>query len=182
MVSGIFNVTFNIYQPRVKCDFLTVLGTIVRVLKKVMGFCNDAEYLEFMRQTPAFERMLVNSGIILFKFWFSVTRQEQLRRFHSRKNDPLKQWKLSPIDIQSLDKWENYTLAKQSMFFHTDTGDAPWTVVKSDDKKRARINCIRFFLHHLNYPGKDETVVYQPDNNIVGSVKQMYSDHIVDRD
>ena len=151
-------------------------------VERVMGFCTDREYLEFMRQAPNLERMLVNSGIILFKFWFSVTQQEQLRRFHSRKFDPLKQWKLSPIDIQSLDKWDDYTDAKQSMFFHTDTGDAPWTVVKSDDKKRARIACIRYFLHHLDYPNKDEAVAYAPDENIVGSVKSMYGNRAVDRD
>jgi polyphosphate kinase len=151
-------------------------------VEKVMGFCTDREYLEFMRQAPNLERMLVNSGIILFKFWFSVTQQEQLRRFHSRKFDPLKQWKLSPIDIQSLSKWNDYTEAKQSMFFHTDTGDAPWTVVKSDDKKRARINCIRYFLHNLDYPSKDESIVYDPDANIVGSVKAIYNNRAVDRD
>jgi len=151
-------------------------------VEKVMGFCTDREYLEFMRQAPNLERMLVNSGIILFKFWFSVTQQEQLRRFHSRKFDPLKQWKLSPIDLQSLSKWGDYTEAKQSMFFHTDTGDAPWTVVKSDDKKRARINCIRYFLFHLDYPNKDKSIVYAPDDNIVGSVKAIYNNRAVDRD
>ena len=122
---------------------------------RVMGFCEPHEYLLFMRQTPEFERMLVSSGIHLFKFWFSVSREEQLRRFISRRDDPLKHWKLSPVDIQSLDRWDEYTDAKNAMFFHTHTGDAPWTVVKSDDKKRARLNCIRAFLHHLDYPGKD---------------------------
>ena len=151
-------------------------------VEKVMGFCTDREYLEFMRQAPNLERMLVNSGIILFKFWFSVTQQEQLRRFHSRKYDPLKQWKLSPIDLQSLSKWKDYTDAKQSMFFHTDTGDAPWTVVKSDDKKRARINCIRYFLYNLNYPNKDESIVYAPDKKIVGGVKSFYHNQAADRD
>lgn len=102
--------------------------------------------------------------------------------YQSRKNDPLKQWKLSPIDLQSLSKWEDYTEARQSMFFHTDTGDAPWTVVMSDDKKRARINCIRYFLFHLDYPNKDESIVYAPDANIVGAVKQIYENRAVDRD
>lgn len=138
-------------------------------VERVMGFCNDAEYLEFMRQTPQLERMLVNSGMKLFKFWFSVSRQEQLRRFHSRTHDPLKQWKLSPIDIQSLDRWNDYTQAKLAMFFHTSTADAPWTVIKSDDKKRARINCMRHFLHHLDYPNKDTTVACAPDPLIVGT-------------
>ncbi|HIP06438.1 MAG TPA: polyphosphate kinase 2 [Mariprofundaceae bacterium] len=139
-------------------------------VERVMGFCTDEEYLEFLRQTPQLERMLVNSGLHLFKFWFSVSRHEQLRRFHSRTHDPLKQWKLSPIDIQSLDKWEDYTKAKQAMFFYTSTADAPWTVVKSDDKKRARINCIRHYIHTLDYPGKDENVACAPDPKIVGSV------------
>ncbi len=151
-------------------------------VEKVMGFCTDKEYWEFMRQTPNVERMLVNSGLILFKFWFSVTQQEQLRRFHSRKHDPLKQWKLSPIDLKSLGKWQDYSEAKESMFFHTDTGDAPWTVVKSDDKNRARINCIRHFLYNLDYPNKDVSCVYKPDENIVGSVKDIYHDLTHDRD
>lgn len=139
-------------------------------VERVMGFCTDEEYLEFLRQTPQLERMLVNSGLHLFKYWFSVSRHEQLRRFHGRTHDPLKQWKLSPIDIQSLDKWEDYTRAKQAMFFYTSTADAPWTVVKSDDKKRARINCMRHYLYTLDYPGKDETVACAPDPKIVGNV------------
>lgn len=140
----------------------------------VMGFCSRQDHLEYMRQCPVFERMLVNSDTMLFKYWFSVTRQEQLRRFHSRKHDPLKQWKLSPVDVQSLDKWDDYTEAKESMFFNTDTADAPWTVVKSDDKKRARLACIRHFLHNIDYDDKDTSVVYQPDDLIVGSVNKMY--------
>jgi hypothetical protein len=116
-------------------------------VERVMGFCTPHEYLEFMRQTPQFERMLANSGVLLFKYWFSVSREEQLRRFISRRDDPLKHWKLSPIDIKSLDMWDAYTEAKNAMFFHTDTADAPWVVIKSDDKKRARsiacgISCI----------------------------------------
>jgi len=145
-------------------------------VEKVMGFCSDRDHLEFMRQAPVFERMLVNSDTILFKFWFSVTRQEQLRRFHSRKHDPLKQWKLSPIDVASLERWDEYTEARRSMFFNTDTADAPWTVVKSDDKKRARINCIRFFLNKLDYPDKDTSVVFPPDELIVGPVAKLYDD------
>ncbi|MCB1726882.1 MAG: polyphosphate kinase 2, partial [Gammaproteobacteria bacterium] len=103
-------------------------------VERVMGFCSSNDYLEFLRQTPELERMLVRSGIRLFKLWFSVSRGEQLRRFKSREHDPLKQWKLSPIDLASLDKWDDYTKAKEAMFFHTDTADAPWTVIKSDDK------------------------------------------------
>lgn len=142
-------------------------------VERVMGFCHPHEYLEFMRQTPQLERMLVNSGIRLFKFWFSVSREEQLRRFISRRDDPLKHWKLSPIDIQSLDKWNDYTAAKEAMFFHTHTGDAPWTVVKSDDKKRARLNCIRYFLSRLDYPGKDARVAHAADPLLVGEPHSM---------
>lgn len=143
-------------------------------VERVMGFCEESEYLEFMRQVFPFEQMLVNSGIILFKFWFSVTRQEQLRRFHSRKNDPLKHWKLSPVDVESLDKWDDYTKAKKDMFFHTDNPLTPWTVIKSDDKKRARINCMRYFLNQLDYTGKNESIVSRYDEKIVGSVNKMY--------
>ena len=138
-------------------------------VERVMGFCSPAEYLEFLREAPEFERMLVRSGIRLYKFWFSVSREEQLRRFNSRRNDPLKHWKLSPIDVQSLDKWEDYTAAKEAMFFHTDTADSPWLVIKSDDKKRARLNCMRHVLSTLPYPGKDPKVAYPADPLIVGS-------------
>ncbi|WP_206207916.1 polyphosphate kinase 2 [Ahniella affigens] len=137
-------------------------------VERVMGFCSQAEYHEFLRAAPEFERMLVRSGVRLYKFWFSVSREEQLRRFNSRRSDPLKHWKLSPIDLQSLDRWDDYTEAKEAMFFHTDTADAPWVVFKSDDKKRSRINCMRYFLHTLPYTGKDLSVVYAPDPQIVG--------------
>ncbi|MCH7417339.1 polyphosphate kinase 2 [Pseudomonas mosselii] len=145
-------------------------------VEKVMDFCSPLQYLEFMRQAPELERMLCNSGILLFKFWFSVNREEQLRRFISRRDDPLKHWKLSPIDIKSLDKWEDYTAAKEAMFFHTDTADAPWTVIKSDDKKRARINCIRHFLHSLDYPGKDHSVAHAPDPLLVGRASRGFEE------
>ncbi|MCW5614168.1 MAG: polyphosphate kinase 2 [Rhodocyclaceae bacterium] len=138
-------------------------------VERVMGFCTAQEYLEFMRQAPQLERMLVNSGIRLFKFWFSVSREEQLRRFISRRDDPLKHWKLSPIDIKSLDMWDEYTAAKKAMFFHTDTADAPWVVIKSDDKKRARLNCMRHFLSMLDYPDKDQAVACTADPLLVGS-------------
>jgi polyphosphate kinase 2 len=137
-------------------------------VERVMEFCSPEEYLEFMRQTPELERMMVRSGIKLFKYWFSVTREEQLRRFKSREGSPLKQWKLSPIDKASLDKWDDYTEAKEAMFFYTDTADAPWTVIKSTDKKRARINCMLHFLNHLDYPDKDKVVLRGPDPLIVG--------------
>jgi len=142
-------------------------------VERVMGFCEPWEYLEFMRQTPDLERMLVRSGIRLYKYWFSVTQEEQKRRFDSRATDPLKQWKLSPIDKLSLDKWEDYTEAKEAMFFYTDTADAPWTVIKSNDKKRARLNCMRHFLSSLDYPGKDQRVVRAPDPQIVSTAQHV---------
>ncbi len=138
-------------------------------VERVMGFCSPNEYLEFMRQCPELERMLVRSGIRLFKYWFSVTRDEQRRRFSARETDPLKQWKLSPVDKASIDKWEDYTEAKEAMFFNTDTADAPWTIVKSDDKKRARLNAMQHFLSALPYPNKDRHLIVGPDPLIVGS-------------
>lgn len=144
-------------------------------VERVFGFCTAAEYLEFMRQAPEVERMLVNSGIRLFKFYFSVSRQEQRRRFRERQTDPLKQWKLSPIDLASLDKWEEYTEAKEAMFFYTDTADAPWTIIKSDDKKRARVNAIRFFLNALPYTNKNPNLVLIPDQLIVGHVSELFA-------
>jgi polyphosphate kinase 2 len=137
-------------------------------VERVMEFCEAGEYLEFMRQTPDLERMLVRSGIQLYKYWFSVTQNEQKARFESREMDPLKRWKLSPIDKASLDKWDEYTQAKEAMFFYTDTADAPWTIVKSNDKKRARLACMTHFLASLDYPGKDVALVGEPDPLIVG--------------
>jgi polyphosphate kinase len=145
-------------------------------VERVMSFCNPADYLEFMREAPDLERMLVRSGIRLYKYWFSVTQKEQLARFTSRATDPLKQWKLSPIDKASLDKWDDYTEAKEAMFFYTDTADAPWTVIKSNDKKRARLNCMRHFLASLDYPDKDVELVGAPDPLIVG-----HAGHVVNR-
>jgi len=137
-------------------------------VENVMGFCTEEEYREFLRQAPEFERNLVRSGIHLIKFWFSVSREEQRRRFKERKVHPLKQWKLSPVDLASLDKWEDYTRAKEAMFFHTDTADSPWTVIKSDDKKRARLNAMRYVLHSLPYTGKDAERIGRVDDLIVG--------------
>ena len=142
-------------------------------VERVMGFCDSLEYLEFMRQVPDLERMLVRSGIRLFKYWFSVTEAEQERRFSARLQDPLKQWKLSPVDEASRDKWREYTEAKEAMFFYTDTADARWTIIKSDDKKRARLNCMQHFLMALDYPDKDEQVVRGPDPLIVGLSSQV---------
>ncbi|WP_375541717.1 polyphosphate kinase 2 [Paraburkholderia sp. CNPSo 3281] len=124
-------------------------------VEHVMGFCTPEEYADFMRQVPEFERQLIRSGIHLIKFWFSVSRGEQRRRFKERKVHPLKQWKLSPVDLASLDKWEAYTQAKEAMFSRTDIADAPWTVVRSDCKKRARLNAMRFVLHKLPYASRD---------------------------
>ncbi len=143
-------------------------------VERVMNFCTPEQYLEFMRQAPEFERMLARDGILLFKLWFSVSRKEQFRRFHARLSDPLKQWKLSPIDLQSLDKWDDYTAAKEAMFFYTDTMDAPWTVVKSDCKKRARLNAMRFLLNSMDYPSKNKKVAVPPDPLLVGSAKVIY--------
>ena len=142
-------------------------------VERVMGFCSSLQYLEFMRQVPDLERLLVRSGIRMFKYWFSVTKDEQQRRFDARQQDPLKQWKLSPIDEASRDKWPEYTEAKEAMFFYTDTADAPWTVIKSDDKKRARLNCMQHFLAHLDYPNKDTHIVHGPDPLIVGTPSQV---------
>ncbi|MEZ4909662.1 MAG: polyphosphate kinase 2 [Saprospiraceae bacterium] len=143
-------------------------------VEKVMGFCTDEEYQEFMRQAPEFERNLVRSGIILFKFWFSVSKEEQRRRFIDRENHPLKQWKLSPIDKASLDKWEDYTYAKEKMFYYTDTSDAPWTVVKSNCKKRARLNAMRYILHKVNYDNKNGKLLGKVDPLIVGRSNVIY--------
>ena len=150
-------------------------------VERVMGFSSSGEYLEFMRQAPELERMLVNSGIRLFKFWFSVSRTEQFRRFQARRVDPLKHWKLSPVDLASLDKWDDYTEAKESMFFYTDTEDAPWTVIKSDDKKRARINCMRHVLQKLPYPDKNPEIAVPPDPLLVGRTYEIYEkgEHIL---
>lgn len=141
-------------------------------VEKVLGFCTDEEHLEFLRETPQLERMLVNSGITLIKYWFSVSQVEQFRRFKARQKDPLKQWKLSPVDIASLARWDEYTKAKESMFFHTDTRDAPWTIIRSDDKKRGRINCMRHFLASMDYNGARNPEIEKPDPKIVGSVQE----------
>lgn len=143
-------------------------------VERVMGFCSDAEYAEFMRQAPEFERHLVRSGVHVIKFWFSVSQKEQRRRFKEREAHPLKQWKLSPIDTASLDKWDDYTRAKEAMFCDTDTADAPWTVIKSDCKKRARLNAMRYVLHKLPYAAKDLARIGKLDPLIVGRAHVVY--------
>jgi polyphosphate kinase len=143
-------------------------------VERVMGFCRPDECMEFLREAPEFERMLGRDGITLVKFWFSVSRTEQLRRFVNRQTDPVKQWKLSPVDLASLDKWDEYTEAKESMFFFTDLADAPWTVVKSNDKKRARLEAMRYVLSRIPYSDRDDSIVGQPDPLIVGPAPTLY--------
>ena len=143
-------------------------------VERVMGFCSDDDYREFLRQAPEFERNLVRSGIHLIKFWFSVSQEDQRRRFKERKVHPLKQWKLSPIDMASLDKWDDYTKAKEAMFFHTDTADSPWMVIKSNDKKRARLNAMRYVLHSMPYTDKDVKRIGLVDNLLVGRANTIH--------
>ncbi|HEX6827633.1 MAG TPA: polyphosphate kinase 2 [Burkholderiales bacterium] len=143
-------------------------------VERVMDFCSREEYVEFMRQVPEFERNLVRSGVHLIKFWFSVSRKEQRRRFKEREVHPLKQWKLSPIDMASLDKWDDYTKAKEAMFFYSDTAEAPWTVIKSDCKKRARLNAMRFVLHSMSYTNKAMEAIGQIDPLLVGRANVVY--------
>jgi polyphosphate kinase 2 len=143
-------------------------------VERVMGFCTPAEYLQFMRQAPVFESMLVSSGIRLIKLWFSVSQAEQRTRFLNRQVDPVRRWKLSPMDVASLDKWDSYTEAKEAMFFYTDTADAPWTVIKSNDKKRARIAALRHVLSTLDYTDKDVELVGRPDPAILGPAADVF--------
>ncbi|MBV7673345.1 polyphosphate kinase 2 [Streptomyces halstedii] len=137
-------------------------------VERVMGFCTPGEYELFLRQCPVFEEMLVDDGIVLVKFWFSVSRAEQRTRFAIRQVDPVRQWKLSPTDIDSLDRWDDYTTAKIDMFRATDTGHAPWTVVKSNDKRRARLEAMRGLLARVDYEAKDPDAVGVPDPLVVG--------------
>lgn len=140
-------------------------------VERVMGFCTRDEVKEFLRVCPGFERMLTNSGIHLIKFWFSVSKEEQIRRFNSRRDDPLKQWKLSPVDRESQDKWDVYTVAKEDMFYYTSSPWAPWTVVKADNKKLMRLEAIRYILSQFDYEGKDPTkCAYDP--RVVRTVKE----------
>ena len=151
------------------------------VVEPVMGFCTPEEHRIFLYQAPLVEEMLVESGIILFKFWFSVSHAEQLRRFLSRSRDALKQWKLSPVDIESLGRWEAYTDVKKAMFEATDTDAAPWIVVRSDDKKRARLATMRYFLSKLDYPDKDIDAIGVPDAKLIGPPDRIYFGRTVKR-
>jgi polyphosphate kinase 2 len=136
-------------------------------VERVMDFCTDEEYRLFMKQAPAFEQMLLESGIAVTKLWFSVTQQEQRTRFAVRQIDPVRRWKLSPMDLESLDKWEAYSEAKEEMFLHTDSDHAPWHTIKSNDKKRGRVNALRLFLSLVDYEGKDQQIVLTPDEALV---------------
>ena len=143
-------------------------------VEKVMEFCTEKQYMEFVSQAPAFEGMLLRSDIVLIKFWFSVSRTEQLRRFVQRIVDPLKQWKISPMDLASLSRWDDYTEAKESMFFFTDGPECPWRVVRSDCKKRARLNVMRYVLNNIPYEDKDESVIGSVDSKILGPAEKIY--------
>ncbi len=138
------------------------------VVEPAMGFCTQKEYQEFMRQVPEFEHMLFENGVDIIKFWFSITQEEQIKRFNARKKDPIKQWKLSPVDLKSLEKWDVFTHYKEEMFNQTHTSVAPWMIVNSNDKRRARLEAIRYVLSKFEYAGKLNagTVIY-PDPNIV---------------
>ncbi len=137
-------------------------------VEPVMGFCTHEEHHEFLREVPEFEQMLVKSGIILFKFYFSVSKKEQLRRFKKREIDPLKQYKLSPVDKESQNLWEKYTIAKFSMLMASNTEIAPWMVIRSDNKKKARLNCIRHILANLEYENKSKDKdIFKTDKDIL---------------
>ena len=131
-------------------------------VERVMGFCTDAQYQEFMRSCPEFERMLVRSGIILVKYWFSVSDEEQERRFQARVADPMRRWKLSPMDLKSRERWVEYSRAKDEMFRYTDIKQAPWYVVDADDKRRARLNCIAHLLSVIPYEDRTPEPVELP--------------------
>jgi polyphosphate kinase 2 len=143
-------------------------------VERVMGFCTDEEYEIFVEETPQFERLLTRDGTVVIKLWFSVSRSEQRTRFLIRRIDPVRQWKLSATDLASLERWDAYTVAKEAMFALTDTPSAPWTVVKSNDKKRARINAMRYVLTQFDYPNRVDAVVGVPDPLIVGTASEVY--------
>ena len=136
-------------------------------VEKVMGFCSSREYMEFIDQTADLERMWTESGMYLFKLWFSVSRPEQFKRFQKRRADMLSRWKLSAIDLAAIEQWEAYTEAKEAMFYYTNTEHAPWTVINADDKKRSRINAMRYVLYRLPYEDKADDHLLQPDPAIV---------------
>ncbi|HEX4219039.1 MAG TPA: polyphosphate kinase 2 [Acidimicrobiales bacterium] len=143
-------------------------------VERVMGYCTDDQYVRFIDQVPDFERMLVEDGIDLVKLWFSVSRSEQRTRFMVRRIDLVRRWKLSPTDLASLDRWDDYTVAKEAMFLGTDTAWAPWTVVKSNDKRRGRLNAMRHVLGLIDYPYKDSAIATVPDPLIVGPASELF--------
>ncbi len=143
-------------------------------VERVMGFCTPEQYIRFLRQAPEFEEWLVDDGIRLFKLWLAINKGEQKRRLEARKDDPLKTWKLSPMDAEATQRFDAYTQARQAMFAATDTTVAPWTVVNSNNKKRARLNAIRHVLSALPYEGKDTSVVQAPDPTIVAPAREVF--------
>ncbi|PWI35282.1 polyphosphate kinase 2 [Vibrio albus] len=145
-------------------------------VEKVMGFCSDDEYEEFLRSCPEFERMLIRSDIILIKYWFSVSDEEQEKRFLERINTPVKRWKFSPMDLESRNRWAEYSEAKDRMFAYTDTKQSPWWVVRSDDKKKARLNCISHFLSLIPYEEIDYPPVELPEINKEGYIRSPIDD------
>ena len=150
-------------------------------VEPVMGFCTTEEHHEFLREVPEFEKMLVKSDIILFKFYFSVSKKEQAKRFKKREIDPLKQFKLSPVDKESQNLWDKYTIAKFSMLMASNTDVAPWTVIRSDNKKAARLNCIKYILSHVDYERKTDDKIFEIDNEIlitgIEEIENMEQDH-----
>lgn len=141
-------------------------------VEKVMGFCSDKEYINFLQTCPDFERMLISSGIQLIKYWFSVSPEEQIKRFQGRIDDPTKGWKLSPMDLESVNRWDDYSKAKDKMLEHTDTESSPWYIVESDNKKKARINCISHLLSLVEYSEVEHEEIKLPDRALTGSVER----------
>ena len=138
-------------------------------VEPVMGFCTPAQYEKFLEETPSFEKMVISDRIIFFKFWLDIGREMQIKRFHDRRHDPLKTWKLSPMDIAALSKWDDYTEKRGRMLEETHRAWAPWTVVRANDKRRARLNSIRHILDRLDYDGKDKKAIGEIDGKIIGS-------------
>lgn len=145
------------------------------VVEPVMGFCTAAQTANFLEETPKFERMLTDDGVQLFKIWLNIGRETQLKRFHDRRHDPLKVWKLSPVDLKALEKWDDYTAARNVMFETTDTDFAPWTVIRANDKRRARLAAIQVVLSKLDYPGRDGDLVEKIDDSIVSPSRHFMS-------
>jgi polyphosphate kinase 2 len=144
-------------------------------VEPVMGFCTPEQTEKFLEEVPEFESALVRDGIRLFKLWLTIGRAMQLKRFHARRHDPLKSWKLSPVDLKSISKWNEYTAARDAMFTRSHVGLTPWTVIRANDKRRARLNAIRHVLSSIDYEGKDDKVVAQPDPKIAGATEEFFA-------